>query len=274
MTSAEYRMANQLQKKLDQVQNELRALGRVAVAFSGGIDSTLLLALARQTLGRDAVLAVTADSASLAREDLEETQRLAVGLDVEHLVITTRETENSLYQANTPDRCYVCKQTLFIELEPLAAARGMIVVYGAIGDDAASERPGQQAAAEQRVRAPLQSAGIEKWEVREAARQMGLPNWDRPQNACLSSRIPHGLLVTEDKLRQIEQAETFLRAKGFHQVRVRHLGIQARVEVDPAAVARFNESALRSATEDYFHTLGFLSTIIDPRGYHPGGANQ
>jgi uncharacterized protein len=217
---------------------------------------------------------VTADSASLARADLEETRRLAAGLDVEHLVITTREIEKARYQANAPDRCYVCKQTLFVDLEPLAAARGMTIVYGAIGDDAASERPGQQAAAKQRVRAPLQSAGIEKWEVREAARQMRLPNWDQPQNACLSSRIPHGLLVTEDKLRQIEQAETFLRTKGFHQVRVRHLGIRARVEVEPAAVARFDEGTLRSETERHFQTIGFASTVIDPRGYHLGGANE
>ena len=168
----------------------------------------------------------------------------------------------------------MCKQSLVTELEALAKGRGIpVVLYGAIGDDDPSERPGQRAAADCGVRAPLQEAGVEKWEVREAARLIRLPNWDRPQNACLSSRIPHGAEVTYDKLGQIERAEAFLYSQGFRQVRVRHLGAQARVEVEPDAVSRFGDDALRHDMERELRELGFSSVIIDPAGYRPGGAD-
>ena len=156
----------------------------------------------------------------------------------------------------------------------LARARQIpIVLYGAIGDDQLSERPGQRAAAERGVRAPLQEAGLAKWEVRELARILGLPNWNRPQNACLSSRIPHGEEVTEEKLKQIEAAESFLHAQGFQQVRVRHLGSAARIEVEPEGVVRFQDPRLSGEVAQALRALGFEAVTIDPEGYRPGGAD-
>jgi uncharacterized protein len=245
------------------------------VAFSGGVDSTLLAALARTVLGKPRALAVTADSASLARADLDEARRLAQQLDVEHLVIRTDEVRQALYRLNTPRRCYVCKHALFDELQREAAARRIpVILYGAIGDDARAERPGQEAAEACGVRAPLQEAGLEKQEVRELARRLGLPNWNRPQNACLSSRIPHGLEVTEEKLAQVEQAEAILSALGFRHIRVRHLGDHARIEVGRDEVARFGEPAVRQQVIEPYARLGFRSVGIAREGYQPGGANH
>lgn len=263
-----------LAEKLSCVRTILASVGRVVVAFSGGVDSTLVAKLARDVLGRANALAVTADSPSLAREDLAATLRLAAQLDLEHLVIATREVADARYRVNTESRCYFCKQELFEELERLAEERGMsAVLYGAIADDRLAERPGQRAALAFGVRAPLQDAGLAKWDVRLLARSLGLPNWNRPQNACLSSRIPHGMAVTEEKLRQVEQAESVLRAQGFRQVRVRHLGGHARIEVEPESVGRFQEAALCLAVSQRFEELGFDTVSIDRSGYRQGGAD-
>ena len=264
-----------LQEKLGQVKALLADFEMVIVAFSGGVDSTLLLKLAREVLGYESVLAVTANSPSLAQTDLEEACRLAHLLDVEHLVINTAEVDNPAYRANSTLRCYVCKHELFTCLTRLAHERAIpTILYGAIGDDLREERPGSFAASEYGVRAPLQEAGLSKPEVREAAEQLGLPNWNRPQNACLSSRVPHGLEVTVERLHTIERAEACLIKLGFRQVRVRHLGAHARIEVGREEVGRFQEAAVRRQVADQFAVLGFDSIGVDRAGYHPGGANR
>jgi uncharacterized protein len=247
----------------------------VVVAFSGGVDSTVLAAAARDALGRGNAVAVTADSPSLARADLAEAVRLAAALDLEHVVVRTGEVELPAYRENTVSRCFVCKHTLFEALGGIASARGIPhVVYGVLADDAVADRPGDQAARRAGVRAPLRDAGIGKAEVRAIARAMGLPNWNRPQNACLSSRVPHGMDVTESKLLQIEQAEGLLRAQGFRQVRVRHLGTHARIEVGPDEVARFGDARLRWTVERAFAALGFETVGLERGGYREGGADR
>lgn len=264
-----------LTEKLKQIEETLRGFERVLVAFSGGVDSTLLVALARQTLGRSGVLAVTADSPSLARAALEDACQLATRLDAEHLVIETSEVDTPAYRVNSALRCYFCKQELFERLKPLAAARGIsVILYGAIGDDAHDARPGAAAAAAYGIRAPLQEVGLTKLDVREAARHLGLPNWDQPQNACLSSRVPHGLDITEQKLQQVERAEAFLLELGFRQVRVRHLGDHARIEVGREEVSRFEDPALCQRVARQITRLGFQSVGIDRAGYRSGGANK
>lgn len=263
-----------LQEKARWVETILKAYGRVVVAYSGGVDSTLLAKLARDVLGKSHALAVTADSPSLAREDLQAAIQFAHQLDLEHRVIQTAEVEDALYRQNTAARCYVCKRELFERLQGVASREGIsVVLYGAIGDDRVEERPGQRAALQAGVRAPLQDADLTKAEVRELARALGLPNWDRPQNACLSSRIPHGLPVDEETLSRVEQAERLLRGHGFRQVRVRHVGTHARIEVEPDEVARCEETALSGAIVEGLTRLGFRSVGVDREGYRPGGAN-
>ena len=262
-----------LQEKSHAVQAILSTFERAIVAFSGGVDSTLLLSLALEALGPSNVLAVTADSPSLSHRDLEDARHLAYELRARHLVIDTDELDDPAYRANAANRCYLCKRTLFVELEELAQRlRIPVILYGAIGGDLLQERPGQRAAAERGVRAPLQEAGLEKWAVRELARRRGLSNWEMPQDACLSSRIPQGMAVTETKLRQIEQAEDVLVAMGFHQVRVRHFGNQARIEVAGNDLQRFEDAQLCQRVGQELERFGFSSVSVSR--YRSGGANR
>jgi len=264
-----------LADRVEQVQDRLRQFGRAVIAFSGGVDSTLLVKLARDVLGRNHVLAVAADSPSLARPDIVLIQQLAERLDVRLRLIQTDEVDNPLYRHNTPDRCYICKETLFARLREIAREEGNAkILYGAIGDDAQEDRPGAKAAAAAGVHAPLQEVGMTKEEVRELARALGLPNWNRPQNACLSSRVPHGREVTPATLRQIEEAEAILTSLGFQHVRVRHLGDHARIEVGPGEVGRFEDQALCQRVVARFHELGFVSIGLNRAGYQRGGADH
>jgi uncharacterized protein len=264
-------------EKLEQLESLLRAMGGCLVAYSGGVDSAFLACVAHRVLG-EASVAVLADSPSLPRSELNEAVALAERFGFPLEVIKTLEFENEAYLTNPPNRCYFCKHALFEAMEALAAARGVpFLLYGENMDDLGDVRPGAQAAAQFQVRAPLKEAGLTKAEIRALSAQLGLPTADKPQMACLSSRIPHGERVTPAKLTQIEQAEQHLRSLGFHDVRVRHhelsQGALARIEIGPDEMSRCMEWATRQQLVEKFQALGYQQVTLDLIGYRRGSLN-
>lgn len=252
----------------------MAACGSVVVAYSGGTDSAYLAWVATAVLG-DRALSVTAESASLPTRHRDRALRLARDFSLRHEFVTTREMESPEYTANEPDRCYHCKRELFTRLTALAAARGIAVVTdGANADDRGDYRPGRQAARELGVRSPLDEAGLTKAEIRELSRRAGLPTWDEPASACLSSRIPYHSAVTPEKLAAIERAEDVLVGLGFRQCRVRHHGDVARVELGPDEMARALEPAARETILRELKALGFRYVALDLQGYRTGSLNE
>jgi uncharacterized protein len=258
--------------RLDRARGIVRDLGSVLVAYSGGVDSTLLLKLAMDEMGEGAV-AVLASSPAYPESEQDDARALARSMGARLVEVTTSEVELEAYTRNNPDRCFHCKEELFDTLEPIQRDLGLAhLAYGATADDAGDHRPGHGSAIRRGVRFPLLEAGMGKAEIRAAARTLGLPNWNKPSFACLSSRIPHGTEVTVAALRQIEAAEKALKSLGFAQVRVRHHGDVARIEVEPADIARLVEQ--RDSVVGLLREAGYKFVSVDLEGYATGSLNR
>lgn len=258
--------------KYKHLQNILREMNRVAVAFSAGIDSTLLLKIAHDTLGPNAI-GLTAVSASLPAREKEEAARLAAQIGVHHAFVESHETADPHYLANPSNRCYFCKTHTYHELIAYAQKIGFShIVDGTNADDTGDHRPGRQAAREQGIRSPLQEAGLSKAEIRQIGRELGLPNWDKPAAACLSSRVPYGTRITLETLGQIEQAEAALRRLGFRELRLRHHGQIARIEIPPADFTA--AIAQREAILTALKSLGYPYVTLDLAGFRSGSLNE
>jgi len=252
----------------------LESLGCCAVAYSGGVDSTFLLAVARAALGGNAV-GVLAVSESLDQAELEDARRTAKSIRAPLEIVETREYENPDYRKNDASRCYHCKSELFSVVKVFARERGIPwVLDGSNADDVGDFRPGLRARDEQGVRSPLLEAGLDKALIRKLSQALGLPTWDKAAAPCLASRIPYGTPVTDERLRQIESAEGSLRALGFRQCRVRHHGQVARIEVEPEDIPRLLDPAVRSAALEGVKQAGFLYATLDLEGFRSGSLNR
>jgi uncharacterized protein len=258
--------------KLESARAIVRGMSSVLVAYSGGVDSSLLLKVALDELAERAV-AVLASSPAYPESEQVEARALARQLGARLVEVSTSEVELDAYRRNNPDRCFHCKEELFETLEPVRRYLGLAqIAYGATADDADDHRPGHGSAVRRGIRFPLLEAGLGKAEIRAAARRLGLPNWNKPSFACLSSRIPHGTEVTVEALRQIESAEAAIKALGFKQVRVRHHGEVARIEVEPAEIARLVAERDRVVTA--LRSAGYKFVALDLEGYATGSLNR
>jgi uncharacterized protein len=264
--------------KYKQLRELLHSYGTCLVAYSGGVDSAFLAFVAHSVLGVNALAAI-ADSPSLPRRELEDALSLAQTLQFDVQIVRTNEFQNADYLANPANRCFFCKHELFMELAPLAQNKGFAVLaYGENASDIGDHRPGAQAAAQFQVRAPLKDVGLTKAEIRLLSAQLGLPTAEKPQMACLSSRIPYGEAVTPEKLRMIEQAENVLKDFGFYDVRVRHHELKggaalARLEIGLAEISRFLSEDLLKQTSEKLAKIGYLHVTLDLAGYRRGSLN-
>ena len=262
------------QQKMDALKSILGDMGSVIVAYSGGVDSAFLAAAANDALGRNA-LAVTAKSPSLAPAELREAVELAARLGLNHRVVETHEVEREDYAANNPNRCFFCKDELYTYLSAYARDEGYVhIANGTNTDDLGDFRPGLNAAKQYGVRSPMVEADLSKADIRELSKDMDLPTWDKPAQACLSSRIPYGSMVTVEALTRIAQAEEFLRGLGIRQLRVRHHDTIARIEVEPQDFLTLTDEAVREQVVAKFREIGYSYVTLDLQGFRSGSMNE
>lgn len=264
-----------LQTKYDRLVSNLRAMESVAIGYSGGVDSTLLLKVAVDTLGTRA-LAMIGRSETYPTREFEEAVAIAAAMGARSVVVRTEETDDLKFRENPADRCYYCKTELFGKLEEIAAREGIRwIADGTITDDIGDFRPGMKAKAEKDVRSPLLEAELSKADVREISKHLGLPTWDKPSFACLSSRFPYGTAITRENLTKVDHAETFLRDRGFRAFRVRfHDASTARIELSPEEIQRVFDPALRAELVAFMKDLGFTYVTLDLQGYRTGSMNE
>lgn len=263
-----------IDQKLKALNALLESYGDVIVAFSGGVDSAFLAEAARRVLA-DKALAVTAISDSYPEREMKAAADIAQQIGIRFETINTDELEMEGYASNPTNRCYFCKTELFTKLRPIAEKyRVSTIVYGAIPDDIGDYRPGMDAAKSMGIKAPLIDANLTKADIREVSKQWGLPTWDKPAFACLSSRFPYGTRITRELLRQVDRAEQFLYDLGVRQFRVRHHGDLARIEVDPAEISHIAPTSTRSQIDEHFKSLGYRYVTLDLQGYRSGSLNE
>jgi len=261
-------------QKLDKLKSILEKMESVLVAFSGGVDSSFLLKVAKDTLGKAKVLAVTARSETYTPSEYRQAKALAKRIDVKHLAIRTEELKNKNFQSNPLNRCFYCKDELFTKLNSIAKEKGLnFVIDGSNYDDRLDYRPGSQAAKKLGVRSPLKEAKLTKQDIRDLANGLGLPNWNKPAQACLASRIAYYSKIFPEKLNLIEKGEKFLKKWGFNQVRLRYHGDIARIEVDKKELSRFFSDKVRNKAIKSLKNLGFKYVTVDLEGYRTGSMN-
>ncbi len=264
-----------LSQKYDSLRAELTELDSVAIGFSGGIDSTLLIRVATDVLG-DNALAVIGRSETYPTREFEEAIALAKQFGSRYRVVNTEETDDLKFRENPPNRCYFCKTELFTKLHKIAEEEGIRwVADGTIVDDLVDFRPGMKAKSENNVRSPLLDAGFTKNDVRMLAKELGISTWDKPSFACLSSRFPYGFGITKENLMKVDAAESFMRDNGFRFFRVRHHDDRtARIELGPQEFHRVFEDAFRSTLVQHFKNLGYLYVTLDLQGFRSGSMNE
>ena len=263
-----------IDQKVNLLLERLKSYGKVIVAFSGGVDSTLLAEVAHRALGRNA-LAVTAISDSYPEREMKAAQEIAEQIGIRFETIQTEELEMEGYTNNPTNRCYFCKTELFNKLRPIAEKYQIgTIVYGAIPDDVGDYRPGMDAAKQMGVQAPLIDVDLTKAEIRELLRSWDIPIWDKPAFACLSSRFPYGTKITRENLRRIDRAEQFLYDMGIRQFRVRHHDKLARIELDPQDIEHTATKQIRTRINEKFKSLGYQYVTLDLQGYRSGSLNE